>query len=107
MALPDTQAIDDLAAFVSLGRTDKEAVLRHLSSTERATLERRLLHISSPRSSTGGLMRSTLARFSPVLRRTLRRALTDPAHKARITPATQRTLQALLSSSQTFPGGAA
>lgn len=105
MALPDMQAMDDIAALASLGRADREAVLRLLSNVERATLRRRMARARMLRVSKDKRAIMKLAQFSPALRRALRRALTEPAHNAGVTLATQHALRALLFETQ-HPGAA-
>jgi hypothetical protein len=94
MPLPDPQ-MDDFVAFVSLGRADRAAIQRHLSGAERKSLNRLLTRARQP-SSSSDVAGARLAKFSPTLRRTLRKALANSSQSSRVTPATQRVLQTLL-----------
>jgi hypothetical protein len=97
MARPEVGVAEVLAAFTSLGRADRQAVLRYLTNAEREKLKRQLKKARSPPSRTSGRMQFSLAQFSPALRRTLQRALSASPRRAGLTPMAQSALQQLLS----------
>ncbi len=97
MALLEDEATEDLRILTSLRVRDRKAVLSYLSLSERTQLERRLTLLRRRQRRPKGHSTIALGQFSPLLRRTVRRAIMETGGKRAVTAATANALKDLLS----------
>lgn len=105
MPPPETQHAKTLSAFAQLASADRHAILRHLSDAERRLLKQSLKRRHSAKALASGPTRASLARFSPALRRALKKSDGAGPQQTSLTATTRDVLRQLLAEAQASHGG--